>query len=376
MKKLLLILLILVFIWLLWIRSDRDYDTLTTDLALDHKEVIAYQNDCERNVVAIQPYMFTSDYLTEKSFYDKMHGYFEAAKVAGYFNENTVVLLPEYLGTWLVIRGEKLSVATSDHMDAAMFTMIMSRPRKFLINAFKGDFQYDPLSSGIFRMKAVSMASTYATVFKSLAQQYQVSISAGSIILPGAYVEDNQIKVDLNQALFNSSFIFKSDGVIDTQIIKKSYPINSEQSFISSTPIEELPLFDLPIGKTAILVCADSWYPESYERIKELDAEIILVNSYCAGDGMMNNYWAGYDGNIEPDDVDLDDLYEITEQDAWIKYALSGRIHQSGASYGVNVFLRGELWNLGTDGQPFFVADGNLLERESATRAGIWNFCF
>lgn len=376
MKKLLLILLIIVFIWLLWIRSDRDYDTTTTDLALDHKEVISYQTDCERNVVAIQPYMFTSDYLSEKSFHDKMHGYFEAAKAAGYFNENTVVLLPEYLGTWLVIRGEKLSVATSDHMDAAMFTMIMSRPRKFLINAFKGNFQYDPLSSSIFRMKAVSMANTYATVFKSLAKQYQVSISAGSLILPGAYVEDNQIKVDLNQPLFNSSFIFKSDGAIDTQIIKKSYPINSEQSFISSFPIEELPLFDLPIGKTAILVCADSWYPESYERIKELGAEIILVNSYCAGDDMMNNYWAGYDGNIEPDDVDLDDLFEITEHDAWIKYALPGRIHQSGASFGVNVFLRGELWNLGTDGQPFFVADGNLLERENAARAGIWNFCF
>jgi predicted amidohydrolase len=376
MGKFIFSILIILFCWLLWIQADRLNEAPQVDLALDLTETLAVNNSCASNVLAIQPYMFTTDYLTEKGFHTKMKGYLDAAKQKGYLNENTVVLLPEYLGTWLVIRGEKLSVAEASSMEGAMFTMIMCHPLKFFSNLFKSEFESDPFTAAIFRMKASSMALTYTNVFKSLAKEFNVHINAGSIVLPGPVIENNEIVINLSSPLYNSSFIFKPDGSIDEKMVKKSFPITAELPFIKDYPIAELPVFDLPIGKTALLICADSWYPESYEQIKLLNADIVLVNSYCTGNDAMQNYWAGYDGLNWPKDIDEEDVYTLTEQEAWIKYALPGRINSSNATHGVNVFLRGELWNLGTDGQPFFVRNGELLEHDQSTRAGIWNFCF
>jgi hypothetical protein len=125
-----------------------------------------------------------------------------------------------------------------------------------------------------------------------------------------------------------------------------------------------------------MLVCADSWYPESYDRINQLNAEVVLVNSYCAGNNTMAANWKGYDGIRMPGDVDSTDVQKIKERDAWEKYALPGRIKNTNAAIGVNVFLRGELWDLGTDGQPFFIKDGQLLEVGKSERGGIWSLCF
>jgi hypothetical protein len=176
--------------------------------------------------------------------------------------------------------------------------------------------------------------------------------------------------------LYNTSFIVHPNGDLEIQSVRKSFPIGSELPFIKPSPIEALPIYDLPIGKTAILVCADSWYPESYAQVKQREAEVILVNSYCAGAATMKTPWRGYDGASMPVDVDASDVTRLTEREAWIKYALPGRIASSGARVGFNIFLRGTLWDLGTDGQPLIVADGKLMEITPSERAGIWNLCF
>jgi hypothetical protein len=225
-------------------------------------------------------------------------------------------------------------------------------------------------------MKSEAMANIYSEAFKELAKTYQVTINAGSIVLPGPSVLSNEIRVDPTQSLYNTSFIFYPDGEIDTKVIRKSFPIKSELPFVTPYPMDELPVFDLPIGKTAVLVCADSWYPESYNRINELKAEVILVNSYCAGNNTMSAEWKGYDGIRMPNDVDSTDIQKLKEREAWIKYALPGRIKNTHAAIGVNIFLRGELWDLGTDGQPFFIKDGRLLTISPSGRGGIWNLCF
>jgi predicted amidohydrolase len=225
-------------------------------------------------------------------------------------------------------------------------------------------------------MKSRQMADIYTRVFSRLAKDYGVTINAGSIVLPGPVVNDGVIQVDLSKPLYNTSFVFHPFGVADGQLVKKAFPITSELPFVHPAPVEEIPLFELPIGKTALLVCADSWYPESYAHIKDLGAEVILVNSYCSGNGTMSTPWKGYDGSAMPADVNTVHIGRITEREAWTTYALPGRIQSSGARVGVNVFLRGQLWDLGTDGQPFFVRDGALLPVTTTEKAGIWNLCF
>jgi predicted amidohydrolase len=361
---------------MIWAPLGRTLEWRDPDAALDRMETITIDSACERNIVGIQPYMLPEDYMSEGHFYEKLKTYFDAAQQAGYLRANTVVLLPEYLGTWLVISGEKKSVSETAHINNAMTLMVMSNVSRFAQAYFMNQSEEDVLAASLFRMKAREMALIYAEVFKELAVHYDVTISAGSIILPGPVVENNKISVDTSEPLFNASFVFHTNGEIDRQVIKKSYPISSELPFVRPCPIADLPVFDLPIGKTSILICADSWYPETYGHLSTLGAEVVLVNSYAPGDHTMETAWKGYDGRGMPSDVDRQDVGMIRESEAWIKYALPGRLRQTHVSIGANVFLRGKLWDLGSDGQPFFIYDNELINVEKSDRAGIWNMCF
>lgn len=323
------------------------------------------------NVVGIQPYMLESDYLSEERFFQKLEAYYQKAKEEGFLKNNTIVLLPEYLGTWLVILNENPSVAKASTLTWAMAQLVMTNPFEFIKYFPLSKNEEDRIASTLFRMKADQMAKAYENVFLTLSKKYRVFTVAGSINLPEPQVIDNQIVVKNEAELYNSSFLFAPDGSIFPQVIKKAFPIDSEKPFITASTPSGIPSFDLPMVKVGILVCADSWYPEAYQAIKGVD--LVLVNSYCAVDGAMEVPWAGYNGAPAPYDVDLSDIGEISEQEAWKKYALPGRIGISGARNGANVFLRGELWDLGTDGQPFFIRNGTLLLSQAAEKGGIWN---
>ncbi|MBX2963125.1 MAG: carbon-nitrogen hydrolase [Cyclobacteriaceae bacterium] len=377
MKKFLIGLIVLFIFWGIWTYTGRQPIKVRAQAYLDTIEFITTSDSCSKNIVGIQPYMLPTDYQSENHFYQKLKLYFEEASNSGFFSSNTVVLLPEYLGTWLVISHEKKAVSTAATINGAMTTMVLSNPIQFIQRFFKGGNEKDRFAATLFKMKAPQMAEIYSSVFSSLAKEYGVTINAGSIVLPGPYIMNkNKIGIDTKQPLYNTSFVFYPDGTIDSTIIKKSFPISSELPFVTAYPVEKLDVFDLVIGKTAILVCADSWHPESYKRIEELKAEVVLVNSYCAGSNTMDTPWKGYDGKEEPEDVDQLDIGKLTEKEAWIRYALPGRLASTSARIGANIFLRGELWGLGSDGQPFLIFDGELLETTQSDRGGIWNLCF
>ncbi len=367
---------ILALLWAGWSLSCRSHSLTSVDLEIEQVYNISGEAICERNVVGIQPFMRTEDYLSEQQFRAKMSGYFEEARKAGFLRERTIVLLPEYLGTWLVINGEKESVAGYADMQSAMIVMILSNPLHFIRSYLDHGDESDKLAASLFRMKSADMAAVYSGVFRNLASSFNVTIVAGSIVLPGPAVQQNEIVISSKQPLYNASFVFYPDGRIDPHIVRKSYPIASELPFLKSAPIDSLPLFQLQGTSAAVLVCADSWYADSYKMVDSLDAALILVPSYCTGDGTMAKKWKGYDGSAMPEDVDKLDVGRINEGEAWIRYALPGRMARSKAKTGVNVFLRGQLWDLGSDGQPLIVREGQLLNVPASEKAGIWNLCF
>ena len=376
MKKTLVILVVIVLIWTIWANSGKSVDDYSTEANLEVIETIESGDSTGRNIVGIQPYMVPTDYLTPALFRAKLNAYFKAASDKGFFQEGTVVLLPEYIGTWLAIIDEKTAVAEAGTLNEAMATLLISNPFAAGQHMFIGQNESELVAPALFRMKANQMAQVYQEVFSSLAKTYQVTIVAGSIVLPEATIVDHQIVVNLRAPLYNRSFVFLPDGKVHPHVIKKVYPISSEQGFTRSAPVEELQEFELPIGHTSVLICADSWYPNAYATISQVQPEILLVPSYCAGNGTMDTNWKGYDGASMPADVPEAAIGSMTEQQAWINYALPGRIAQSGATYGMNVFLRGELWDLGTDGEPFLVANGQLIPITPTEKGGIWNLTF
>jgi hypothetical protein len=322
------------------------------------------------NLVAIQPFMYPQDYASAKAFEDKLDHYFRIAQQRGTFNAKTIVALPEYLGTWLVALDEKSSVYSSRSVTEAFTTLVLRHPLNFLWHYFLSD-EPDRDKAALFRVKSTEMAEAYQAVFRSLASQYRVTVVAGSVVLPGPEVVNGQLRVNRNDRLYNVSAVFRPDGSIDPMLVKKVFPIVEEQGFVNAGSADELPVFETPAGRLGVLVCADSWYPEPYSALKNRGADLLVVPSYSSPDSLWSTDWKGYNGAPFPADVDRSDVGRISEGEAWKKYAIGKRSGEAGIQNGINVFLRGSLWDLGSDGHTLYVRRGVLGEHPAPTGASI-----
>ena len=303
------------------------------------------------NLIAIQPYMLAEDYQSQASFYAKLDHYFNVADSQGWFSDSSIVVLPEYLGTWLVTAGEKQQVYRNPTIQGALTTLVASNPFAFIRAYFKARAP-DKVKDAVFRMKAREMAAIYTTTCTELARKWRVYIVAGSIILPDPYIENNQLRTG-DGSLYNIALLFHPDGSMDKQITVKAYPTADEHQFIVAGNPDSLPVYETSAGKLGIAICADSWYPDIYDHFADLGAELLAVPSFLIPDNIMDQPWQGYSGSTAPADVMSEDVHTLSEAQAWKKYALLGRYHDHGFVAGVNVFLRGQLWDLGSDGRTY-----------------------
>ncbi|GAB4009421.1 carbon-nitrogen hydrolase [Spirosoma migulaei] len=295
--------------------------------------------------------MEPADYRTGLTFREKLAGYLKTAKDSGLvIPQKTIVILPEYIGTWLVVMNEPERVYSASTIQQGLTAMVVSHP----INFWKAyqtapDSVGDKTKYGLFAMKARQMAYEYQLTFDILAAQFEVTIVAGSILLPNPSVENGKLVVG-EGPLYNVSAVFRPDGKLDPQLIKKVYPIADELPFVCPTNPADVPVFDTPVGRLGVLVCADSWNSPVYKTLKQKRATLLAVPSYSAGNGVWKTIWQGYSGTPTPADARAD-VGKLTEGQAWLAHAMAGRaIPEAGIIKGMNVFLRGQLWDLGSDG--------------------------
>lgn len=321
------------------------------DVRLHIDTVYEMNSDVGRgNAVGISPYMTPEDYASPQHFLSKLDGYMQAAQVRGWLTPHTVVVFPEYIGSWLVAEGEKTAMIGSETIGKAMAVFISSNFFSYLRDWFTApDEADDKVLHSIFSSKGVPMARTYRQVFGDLARKYGVSIVAGSILLPNPVMDRQRIRIRMGP-LYNVSAVFNPDGSIQPRLIRKSHPILEEQPFVASGDAGDIPVFDLPAGRTAVMVCADAWFPISHQTLKGAAVDLVAVPSYTQGEDVMSAPWKGYSGYPMPADVDSTDRDRITLQDAWLKYAVPGRIRNSPVRNALMVSLRGRLWDLGSDG--------------------------
>ncbi len=326
------------------------------------------------NLLAVQPYMLPEDYASAGRLCEKLSGYLEAARQSGWINARTIAVLPEYIGTWLVAAGENVKVYQADRIESAMRLLALRHISPFL-KAFLSSREKDRVTASLFRMRAGQMARDYTQVFSGLARQFGITLVAGSILLPSPRVTDGQVTAG-NGPIYNVSAVFKPDGQAHLTLAFKEFPIDSELPFIKPwmpDPGVTAPVFETPAGRLGVLVCADSWYPEAYARLKKGGVEVVAVPSFATGNGQWQIPWGGYNGALTPEDVDPGDAGRLTEGQAWQKYALAGRLAQSGAFAGANVFLHGALWDLGSDSGCSLVMNGTIPTETRAAGAALIN---
>lgn len=317
-------------------------------------------------VVGLQPQMAPQDYATAARFARKLDAALSQARDAGFLTPRSVVVFPEYIGTWLVAAGEKTSVLSAATVDRAMRTLVLSNPIRFARAYLQAPPVRDPLADSLFRMKADAMAAIYHDTFAALAQRYAVAVVAGSIVLPDPFIAAGRLTPRPGAPLYNVCVVYGPNGSAFEPIVRKAFPIETERPFTTAGTPGAIPVFDLPCGPTGVLICADAWYPQTYRALRAKGAALVVVPSFFVGAGGMQRPWPGYSGAPAPSDVDPADVGRLTERQAWLKYALPGRIAAAGARHGLNLFLRGTFWDLYADGEPILVHDGRVLEGRPA----------
>ncbi len=332
-------------------------------------------NTGKGNLLGIQPWLTASDYTNPATLGAKFAGYLTAAREHGWLSEKTVVVFPEYTGTWLVASGEKTSIYAESRSDDAMNTVALTHFPEFAYRFLTAPAVQDRAKWALFTVKAGQAAKDYQAVFSHLSQQFGVSIVAGSILLPEPALVNGQLVVNPGKRLFNVSAVFGADGHIIAPLVVKVFPIQDELEFIGTGNTASLPVFDTPAGKLGVLICADAWYPDNYVALKKSGADMVAVPSFSAHDHVWSTVWGGYNGGAAPADVSADDIGHITEGDAWMKYALPRRTQAAGIRAGMNVFLRGDLWDLGSDGATIRVSgaeSGKEPVVQGATLSNLW----
>ncbi|MDQ7019293.1 MAG: nitrilase-related carbon-nitrogen hydrolase [Robiginitomaculum sp.] len=340
-----------------WMRVMRPAD-LPVDQGLHLDYPVSHVNGPA--LVAIQPWLNQRHYQSPQILEQHLESYLQAARDGGAMRAGSIVVFPEHIGTWLVAAKAPVMGFRARKTDTAMAWLIVRHPLRFARAYFDSD-ERDRAAAAIFRMKAPAMARDYTRVFGRLAQKFEVTIVAGSIVLPNPQVRDGTLRPGQGP-LYNVGAVFHPDGQIDAQLVRKVHPIPSEAGFTAAAPASELPVFNTLSGKLGVLICADSWHPDVYEALRGRGVQTMAVPAFLQPEKVWESPWHGYTTGW-PKDADRGDELRITERQAWMRYALGGRLTSAGAVRGATAFLRGNLWDLGSDGANILVtADGAWVD--------------
>ncbi|MHC8406563.1 carbon-nitrogen hydrolase family protein [Pseudomonas sp. TMB3-21] len=322
------------------------------------------------NLLGIQPELFPTDYQSPERLHRKLAAYLQKAQQQGLLNEKTIVVLPEHIGTWLMVSGEKDELYQAATIKEAMNWLAVSNPLQFaraLISA-EGENRLDDAH---LRMKAKRMAKDYQALFGGLAKEFRVTLVAGSIVLPEPEVIDGKLKTG-GGPLYNSSVVFSRDGLPIGQPQRQMHPIFAEHDVIEANGEHTLNVVDTPAGRLGVMIGSDSWYPANYRKLDSQGAQLVAVPAFVSGRGTWDKPWRGYKGLSTPGSVSLK-AGELSEGQAWHRLTLTAQPPNSQAIAGMSVFLRGQFWDQASAGQSFLSSNGQHFADGNSRGARLLN---
>ncbi len=322
------------------------------------------------NLLGIQPELFPTDYQSPERLHRKLAAYLQTARDQGFLNAKTVVVLPEHIGTWLMVGGEKDELYQATSLKEAMNWLAVSNPLAF-IQALVSAQGNNRLEDAYLRMKAERMAHDYQALFGGLAKEFGITLVAGSIVLPEPSVSDGELKIGRG-ALYNSSLVFGSDGRPIGQPQRQRHPVFEQRDVLGADRPAAVQVIDTPAGRLGVLIGSDSWYPLHYRQLNDQGAQLIAVPAFIIGRDTWDKPWSGYKGLSTPSEVSLKPG-EVSEGQAWHRLTLTGQLPISQARGGVSVFLRGQFWDSGSAGQSFISHNGQHFSDGNARGARLLN---
>ncbi len=230
------------------------------------------------NLLGIEPLLFATDYQNPQRLQRKLGAYLQQAREQHLLNEKTIVVLPEHIGTWLLLGGEKDELYQAANQAQALNWLAASNPVAFA-RAFVGAQGPGRLQDSYLRMKAAGVAADYQQLFGGLAREFGVTLVAGSVVLPEPSVRNGVLVVG-SGALYNSALVFGRDGLPIGQPQRQARP---------GAEAQPLQVFPTPAGPLGLLLGNASTELQNY---RQLDAQgVKLVAAPVAFTGLAP--WQG-----------------------------------------------------------------------------------
>lgn len=354
--------------YLMWTR-DRPVGHYLSDLRINLAVDEGVPAD-RGNLLGVQPELFPADYQSLERLHLKLAAYLKKARDQGLINSKTVVVLPEHVGTWLMVSGEKNELYQATNLKDAMNWLSASNPLLFLraLISAKGSNRID---DAYLRMKAPAMARDYQILFGGLAKEFGVTLVAGSIALPNPSVSHGQLHIG-HGPLYNTSVVFGQDGFPLGEPQRQLYPIFDERGFIEPGDENAISVIDTPAGRLGVLIGSDSWYPDNYRKLNERGAQLVAVPAFVIGRETWDKPWRGFKSVSTPSEISLKPE-ELSEGEAWHRLTLISQQPVSQATAGMSVFLRGQFWDQGSAGQSFLSRNGQVFADGNARGARLLN---
>lgn len=317
------------------------------------------------------------DFRSREHFLAACTAPLQAARAARLIRKGSIAVFPEHIGLFLHLMDEWEWVYHASTVEAAGTRAILDEKiwlAAYGLKAPEGQ-RADAIRAEYLRIKAPTAARHYQEAFRRLAEQFAVTLVAGSIPLPGPSIEAGIIRASGHPTkdMRNVSAVFAPSGELLAPLVTKRHPTaqEGESLWMNPPPDGELPIFETDAGRLAVLICADSWHPDAWEAVSA--AEIIACPAFLPDPLAWKEPWQGY-SIAEGGTMPAVSGNEMTEAEAWMEHGFGGRILGSSARAGVASFLKGSLWNLRPGGQVIASLNGEsrmLPSRREATVTAV-----
>ncbi|MBD1552667.1 carbon-nitrogen hydrolase family protein [Pseudomonas typographi] len=293
------------------------------------------------NLLGVQAELFAPDYQDVGRLRLKLEAYLQKARTLGLVNPRTVVVLPEHIGTWLWLRGEKREFYEASQHSEASHWLAASHPLAFAW-AWLGAADDDRSADARLRLKARHMAHEYQRLFSGLAQEFGVTLVAGSIVLPAPHLQQGELKIG-SGPLYNTTVVFAADGQVLGQPLRQR-EAGAMRGVADAEAPSALPLFDTPAGRLGVLIGRDGLDPAQGQALVRAGAQLLAIPAFLDG----------------PDDW-------ARERQAWQRSSLALAVPS------VSVFMHGRFWDRRNHGQSFVGQHGQAGEAEALPGARLVN---
>ena len=282
------------------------------------------------NLMAVQAMMSLAEYETGGAFREKIASLMKKTAREADFSLPTLVSFPELIGMYLTFvpyYWEDLKEESS--LEKAGTKIVMQNIARV------PETQRASVETAarwlLFVEHALEAESAYIDTFSSLAREYGVYISAGSIALPPTESEPSKGGRHFADAtkVYNISYLFSPRGVCIRRVPKVNMTAGFEERVFDGAPKSELVPVETALGRVGTLVCYDGFHESLVEHYDGLGVDILLKPSY------NQHLWEG------PSTYDP----EHKEGENWLKTGCPTIIQgRENIRYGVNAMLVGAVF--------------------------------